>query len=118
MQLPPDEAPARELLEEQLRGTVAAAARENIVAVDGLSVDVPLGVRVRLGDSVRGFMLGRLDGLSFIFVTEGEAESVGKGAPAEVERTFAVVPPSEGLLGRTIEAASLLSFAEKAPSSW
>lgn len=118
IQLPQEDSAPRELLEEQLRGTVAAAAQENLVPVNGLSVDVPLGVRVRLGDSVRGFLLQRLDGLSFVLVTEGDASSVAEGAPAEVERTFAVVQPSEGLLGRTIEALTIVSYAEKAPSSW
>lgn len=118
MQLPPDEAPVRELLEEQLRGKVAAVARDNVVGVDGLSVDVPLGVRVRLGDGVRGFLLGRLDGLSCVFVTEGKADSVAVGAAAEVEPAFAIVPPSDSLLGRTVEVSTLVSYTDKGPGSW
>lgn len=117
----PEENVARELLEEQLRGTVSstAAARDNIVAVEGLSVDVPLGVRVRLGDGgVRGLLLGRLDGLSFVLVTEGKATSVVEGVQAEVESAFAVVQPSEGLLGRTIEASSVITYVDKGLGSW
>ena len=106
----------KEIRAEALLGTVVAVL-DGMVAVDGFSADVPLGVGVTFAGGWRGLLLNRNQGYCFVLpMTSGTAVPVGTAAQAE--RSFAVVPPGEQLLGQTVDGLSIVSFTSREDCTW
>ena len=105
----------KDIRAEALAGTVVAAL-DGMAAVDGFGADVPLGVRVTFDGGAQGLLLNRNQGYSFVLLI-GNA-TVSRGAAAQVERSFAVVPPSDELLGRTLDWSELVSFVKRDELTW
>jgi len=102
---------------QEAPGPTVVNAQDDLVALDGVAEEVPLGVRVVFSGKSSGVLLSRINSYAVVLLWPPGSPLPAPGASATVERVHAVVSDPGALLGQPAgDLAALLSFQPEAGS--